>query len=359
MTIFGVTGSVALLFTGFGVQHSISEIKDRQFGSIIKYDMIVAENMDTNTDKLYKMLEADDVKEYTKVYYDDASIQAGDKDDRSEVKVIIPETQKDFAKYIGLDHRETKTKIHLKDDGVVISERLAELLHVSKGDTFTYTDANNHKRKVKVSDICEMYTGHFIFMNKAEYENVYNTTYTENAVLVNLKNNSLHNTEKVSEKFMELDSVKGIVQNTTLTTLIDTIVKSLNKIMEVLILIATLLSIVILYNLTNINVCERIRELSTIKVLDFYENEVTMYIYRETILLSIIGIIVGWFVGMWLHHYILVTVPPEDVMFNPVRWIGAYIVPLVLIFVVLFILKFFINKKLKNVDMLEALKSVD
>lgn len=320
MTIFGVTGSVALLFTGFGVQHSISEIKDRQFGSIIKYDMIVAENMDTNTDKLYKMLEADDVKEYTKVYYDDASIQAGDKDDRSEVKVIIPETQKDFAKYIGLDHRETKTKIHLKDDGVVISERLAELLHVSKGDTFTYT---------------------------------------ENAFLVNLKNNSLQNTEKVSEKFMELDSVKGIVQNTTLTTLIDTIVKSLNKIMEVLILIATLLSIVILYNLTNINVCERIRELSTIKVLGFYENEVTMYIYRETILLSIIGIIVGWFVGMWLHHYILVTVPPEDVMFNPVRWIGAYIVPLVLIFVVLFILKFFINKKLKNVDMLEALKSVD
>lgn len=317
MTIFGVTGSVALLFTGFGVQHSISEINDRQFGSIIKYDMIVAENMDTNTDKLYKMLEADDVKEYTKVYYDDASIQAGDKDDRSD---IIPETQKDFAKYIGLDHRETKTKIHLKDDGVVISERLAELLHVSKGDTFTYT---------------------------------------ENAFLVNLKNNSLHNTEKVSEKFMELDSVKGIVQNTTLTTLIDTIVKSLNKIMEVLILIATLLSIVILYNLTNINVCERIRELSTIKVLGFYENEVTMYIYRETILLSIIGIIVGWFVGMWLHHYILVTVPPEDVMFNPVRWIGAYIVPLVLIFVVLFILKFFINKKLKNVDMLEALKSVD
>ncbi len=320
MTIFGITGSVALLFTGFGVQHSISEIKDRQFGSIIKYDMIVAENMDTNTDKLYKMLEADDVKEYTKVYYDDASIQAGDKDDRSEVKVIIPETQKDFAKYIGLDHRETKTKIHLKDDGVVISERLAELLHVSKGDTFTYT---------------------------------------ENAFLVNLKNNSLHNTEKVSEKFMELDSVKGIVQNTTLTTLIDTIVKSLNKIMEVLILIATLLSIVILYNLTNINVCERIRELSTIKVLGFYENEVTMYIYRETILLSIIGIIVGWFVGMWLHHYILVTVPPEDVMFNPVRWIGAYIVPLVLIFVALFILKFFINKKLKNVGMLEALKSVD
>ena len=320
MTIFGVTGSVALLFTGFGVQHSILESKDRQFGSIIKYDMIVAENMDTNTDKLYKMLEADAVKEYTKVYYDDASIQAGDKDDRSEVKVIIPETQKDFAKYIGLDHRETKTKIHLKDDVVVISERLAELLHVSKGDTFTYT---------------------------------------ENAFLVNLKNNSLHNNEKVSGKFMELDSVKGIVQNTTLTTLIDTIVKSLNKIMEVLILIATLLSIVILYNLTNINVCERIRELSTIKVLGFYENEVTMYIYRETILLSIIGIIVGWFVGMWLHHYILVTVPPEDVMFNPVRWIGAYIVPLVLIFVVLFILKFFINKKLKNVDMLEALKSVD
>lgn len=359
MTIFGVAGSVTLLFAGFGVQHSISEIKDRQFGSIIKYDMIVAENMDTNTKKLYKMLDSSQVKEYTKVYYDDASIQAGDKNDRSEIKVIIPETEKDFSKYIGLDYRKTKEKISFSDDGVVISERLADLLHISKGDTFTYTDSNNHKRTVKVSDICEMYTGHFIFMNKAEYEKVYKTSFTENAFLVNLKDNSLSSTEKVSSRFMRLNSVKGVVQNTTLTTLIDTIVESLNKIMEILILVATLLSIVILYNLTNINVSERIRELSTIKVLGFYENEVTMYIYRETILLSILGVIVGWMIGIWLHHYILVTVPPEEVMFNPARWIGAYIIPLILIFIVLFILKYFINKKLKNVDMLEALKSVD
>lgn len=158
---------------------------------------------------------------------------------------------------------------------------------------------------------------------------------------------------------MELSAVKGVVQNTTLYNQINTIVKSLNKIMLVLIVLAVLLAIVILYNLTNINVAERIRELCTIKVLGFYDKETTMYIYRETIILSAIGIVAGWIIGIILHNYILTVVPPDEVMFNPIIWVGAYIIPLVAIAVVSFILKYYVNSKLKNVDMLEALKSVD
>lgn len=109
----------------------------------------------------------------------------------------------------------------------------------------------------------------------------------------------------------------------------------------------------------NINVAERIRELCTIKVLGFYDKETTMYIYRETIILSAIGIVVGWIIGIILHNYILTVVPPDEVMFNPVIWIGAYVIPFVCISVVTFILKYYVNSKLKNVDMLEALKSVD
>lgn len=191
------------------------------------------------------------------------------------------------------------------------------------------------------------------------YEKIYNIDYKTNAYMFTLKDNSTENTENVSAEFMELSAVKGVVQNTTLYNQINTIVNSLNKIMIILIILSAMLTIVILFNLTNINVEERIRELSTIKVLGFRDNEVTMYIYRETILLSQIGIAVGWLFGIWLHNYILTIVPPDQVMFDPSLWIGAYIIPVIVVNIVTFALKFYINKKLIKVDMIEALKSVD
>ena len=196
-------------------------------------------------------------------------------------------------------------------------------------------------------------------MSANEYKNIYGEDLQTNAKLLMFKDSSIENTQNQSAKFMSLSAVKGVVQNTTLYNQINTIVKSLNKIMLVLIVIAVLLAVVILYNLTNINVAERIRELCTIKVLGFYDKETTMYIYRETIILSAIGIVVGWIIGIMLHNYILTVVPPDEVMFNPVVWIGAYIIPLVSVSLVSFILKYYVNNKLKNVDMLEALKSVD
>lgn len=189
-------------------------------------------------------------------------------------------------------------------------------------------------------------------------EKIYNIDYKTNAYMFTLKDNSTENTENVSAEFMELSAVKGVVKNTTLYNQINTIVNSLNKIMIILIILSAMLTIVILFNLTNINVEERIRELSTIKVLGFRDNEVTMYIYRETILLSQIGIAVGWLFGIWLHNYILTVVPPDQVMFDPSLWIGAYIIPVIVVNIVTFALKFYINKKLIKVDMIEALKSV-
>lgn len=191
------------------------------------------------------------------------------------------------------------------------------------------------------------------------YEKIYNIDYKTNAYMFTLKDNSTENTENVSAEFMELSAVKGVVQNTTLYNQINTIVNSLNKIMIILIILSAMITIVILFNLTNINVEERIRELSTIKVLGFRDNEVTMYIYRETILLSQIGIAVGWLFGIWLHNYILTIVPPDQVMFDPSLWIGAYIIPVIVVNIVTFASKFYINKKLIKVDMIEALKSVD
>ena len=362
MTIFGVAGAASILFAGFSVQYSISGINERQFEHIIKYDAIVALNNDLTNDEneeLHKLLDDEVVKSSESVFYEEVSKIAGKNNDKQSIKLIVPENTEEFDKYISIINRKNKENIDLKNDGVVISERLATILNVKEGDSFTYTDSSDKTREVKVSGICEMYAGHFIFMNKEEYKNIYEKEVKSNAMLILFNDSSIENTQNQSAKFMELSGVKGVVQNTTLYNQINTIVESLNKIMLVLIVLAVLLAIVILYNLTNINVAERIRELCTIKVLGFYDKETTMYIYRETIILSAIGIVVGWIIGIILHNYILTVVPPDEVMFNPTLWIGAYIIPLVSITVVSFILKYYVNNKLKNVDMLEALKSVD
>lgn len=362
MTIFGVAGAVALLFAGFSVQHSIGGINERQFGELIRYNLIVAESSSaTNQQKkeITQQLKNSAVKEYAPVHYEEVTKIAGDNHDMQSIKLIVPQKSQDFSHYIHLDQRKSGKKIALTDHGAVISERLAGLLNVKVGDQITIKDSNNQPQTIKIAGITEMYTGHFIFMNQAVYQKTFHTTFQANASLVNLKNPTSKNTNQQAANFIDLTGVAGVVQNTTMTNQIQTIVRSLNKITKVLILIAALLAIVILYNFTNINVSERMRELSTIKVLGFYDREVTMYIYRETILLTIIGILAGFGIDKWLHHYILTAVPPDDVMFNPALAATSFIIPTSIIAVVTIGLGLVINHRLKHADMLEALKSVD
>lgn len=361
MTIFGVAGASAILFTGFSVQYSISIINDKQFKEIIKYDAIVALEsniQNSEKEKINKLLNNEDIKDKKSVYYETVYKEIGEKKDKQEINLIVPKEEDNFQNYIDLHTRKGKKSITL-DDGIVISERLATSANLKKGDTFTFEDSKGNTHKVKISGICEMYAGHFIFMNKEVYQKIYNENFKSNAYMLILNDGSMENTQEISAKFMKLSGVKGIVQNTSMYNLVNAIVKSLNKIMVVLIVLASLLTVVILFNLTNINVAERIRELSTIKVLGFRDKEVTMYIYKETIILSQIGIIVGWLFGIFLHIYILNVVPPDEVMFDPSIWIGAYIISFVVINVVTLALKFYVNKKLIDVDMIEALKSVD
>ncbi|WP_294653648.1 FtsX-like permease family protein [uncultured Ruminococcus sp.] len=197
---------------------------------------------------------------------------------------------------------------------------------------------------------------------------------TQKAAFTEKQTEYQQNAEALSAAQTELDSnrsqltgaksqyesgIAGIVQNTTMISQINVIVKSLNKIMWVLIVVAVLLGVVILYNLTNINVSERIRELSTIKVLGFYDKEVTLYIYRETIILTLLGILVGFLTGDWLYQYIITVVPPDEVMFNPALSARAFLIPFVLISMITAVLGTVINRRLQNVDMLDALKSVE
>lgn len=317
MTIFGVCGAVSLLTAGLAVQSS------------------------------------------TAVRYEELSKTTGKENDKQSITLLATDDAYNFNEYLTLRDRKTHQPQILVNNGAVISERLAEMLNVSVGDTFTVNDENGAQRTIKVAGISEMYIGHFIFMNAQCYEHVFGDQYSTNAYMVRLKDHSNANTERQGAKFMKLAAVRGVVQNTTQKNMVSTIVGSLNQIMEVLILVAVLLAVVILYDLTNLNVSERIRELSTIKVLGFHTSETTMYIYRETILLSLLGILAGYGFGEWLHRYIITEVPPDEVMFDPaISWI-ALAAPAIVVAVVLAVLGWIVYRQLETVDMLEALKSVE
>lgn len=362
MTIFGVCGAVSLLTAGLAVQSSIGQIGNRQFEELIHYDLIVAEESDTNSaqrEEIATTLKGKTVQSSTAVRYEELSKTAGKENDKQSITLLATDDAYNFNEYLTLRDRKTHQPQILVNNGAVISERLAEMLNVSVGDTFTVNDENGAQRTIKVAGISEMYIGHFIFMNAQCYEHVFGDQYSTNAYMVRLKDHSNANTERQGAKFMKLAAVRGVVQNTTQKNMVSTIVGSLNQIMEVLILVAVLLAVVILYDLTNLNVSERIRELSTIKVLGFHTSETKMYIYRETILLSLLGILAGYGFGEWLHRYIITEVPPDEVMFDPaISWI-ALAAPAIVVAVVLAVLGWIVYRQLETVDMLEALKSVE
>ncbi len=362
MTILGVAGAACMLVAGFGVQHSIQVMAEKQFGVILKYDMIVAQTStatDEQLDELDDLLDADYVDSKVPLFYESVSLVAGANADTQEITLLVPQNTDDLDAYLDLHDRTSGEKFDLSGDGCVISERLASLMGVSVGDQIGFTAADGTQRQVTVDGICEMYMGHFMVMSREAYEGVYGSDFDANASMVRLDDSTLSSVEEHAAAFMKLDAVKSVVQNTALQSQVDTVVTSLNKIMGILIVVASMLAVVIMYNLTNINVSERMRELSTIKVLGFHSNETTMYIYRETIILTALGLLAGYGLGVALHEYILNVVPPDNVMFNPEAAPIEFIVPLIVIGAITVVLYFVELRRLSRVDMLEALKSVE
>jgi putative ABC transport system permease protein len=362
MTVIGVAGAVSLIYCGYAVRNSISGLNTLQFGEIINYDLIVAENShvsESEQAEIDDQLKSSDIADYSAIHYESASKEAGSKGDTQSINLLVPEDVEEFTQYLSIRERVSGEEIELPSEGAVISERLADLLGVSVGDEMTFDDSDGVERTVEVAGICEMYMNHFMFMSPEAYTACTGKQLSTNAYVVTLNDKSTENTRKQAAEFIELDGVLGCVQSSQLIEQINIIVASLNKIMMILIAIAVLLGVVIVYNLVTINVAERIRELSTIKVLGFYDNEVSMYIYRETIINSLIALPVGWLLGWLLQQRIITAVPPETVMFDPSTGTLPYIVSTVVVAAVTVVMYVVVNRQLRDVDMLEALKSVD
>ena len=353
MTIFGVGGSVALLFAGLGIQSSVVGVADRQFKDLQQYQMVLSVNTrasDTDKDKLEEKLKSDEVKDFRLIFSKQIEEKYPGKAGIQTVTIMVTD-KADLAPFVRLEKNGEKLDL---SNGVVLTEKLAQLAGVSVGENFTIDG-----KTFKVGGITEHYVGHFVYMNQETYEKIYGQTPKMNTYLVQLKDKSEGNTERVAREFMEQAAVNGVVQNASTIQLFESFASSLNQTMAILVLVSVLLAVVILYNLTNINVAERIRELSTIKVLGFHNKEVTLYIYRETIILSLVGMIVGLVSGFYLHQFLIQMIAPGTFRFQPqVGW-EVYLIPVLAVGIILTILGFFVNHYLRKVDMLEALKSVE
>lgn len=353
MTIFGVAGSVALLFAGLGIQSSVGGVVERQFEQIQQYQMIVAEKSSASEQEkadLESALQAESIHAYQKIYSKSIEKDFKGKAGLQTITMMVTSGE-DFKPFIALEENGQEVQI---TDGAVVSQKLAQLANVKVGDELELDG-----KEIKVSAISENYVGHFVYLKRDTYEQVYGTSPQDNTYLVKLKDPTPSNTEKEAAIFMEKAAVSGVVQNATAIHLFESVASSLNKTMAILVLVSVLLAIVILYNLTNINVAERIRELSTIKVLGFHNKEVTLYIYRETMVLSLVGIVLGLVAGHYLHQFLIQMISPATILFYPqVSW-EVYALPIVAVTVILALLGLFVNHHLRKVDMLEALKSVE
>ncbi|HFI0207100.1 TPA: FtsX-like permease family protein [Streptococcus suis] len=361
MTIFGVAGTVALLFGGLGIRSSISGVVQRQFGELIHYDLLVVENSradEEDLDKLTAFLQSDQVGQSLPVAFEQLSQTVQDGAQRKNISIgLYISDRQDLGSLVSLENSSGKA-IQLSGRGIVLTEKLAQIYGVSVGDKIGLT-LEDKEVQVRVAAIADMYAGHFIYMTRGYYEQVTGRQKIANAYLVQLKNDKTSQVQKLASQLLAMPAVKSLVQNTSLMSMLTTIAGSLQTIMTILVVLSILLGLVILYNLTIINMSERIRELSTIKVLGFHNKEVTLYIYRETIVLSLIGMGVGLIGGIYLHKILLAMIGSDSIRFNPAVGLEVYAIPILAIIGILAALGIYVNHHLRKVDMLEALKSVE
>ena len=358
MTIFGISGCMALLVTGFGLKDSNVGMVDRQFGQLWNYEAMVI----LDDDSTEEMKEYDNTLNRLSGYEDKLDLHQESvvfsKEDMNnqEATLYVPQSTDHLDDFIILGNRESGDKYKLSDDGVVITEKLAKLLDVSVGDTVSMTDDDNHTYDIRIDAIAENYVKHYIYMSPTYYEKVLEKKPVYQTQLLNF-DRDLADEDEISSKLMNHENVINVTLTSNMQEASEDSVANMNLVMIVIIISAGCLAFVVLYNLNNINVSERIRELSTIKVLGFYDNEVTMYIVRENVILTLLGIVTGSFLGNLLHTFIIYTAETDTMMMYPDVSILSHILSAAITIFFSTIVMMIMHAKLKKVNMIDALKS--
>ncbi len=361
MTVIGISGCTALLVAGFGIQDSIGDIAVKQYQEIYDFDMNVSYSADSKlSDKeelMNKMKQQKNVVEATSIaiYH---GLYADSGEDKG-IDIYVSRDEQGFEDYITLRERKSHKEVNLPNDGAIITEKIAKMKHLSKGDTFEVDNGDGIKRKVKIAGITENYVGHALYMTPDYYKQVFHRSASDTTILAKLDNTSNQAQNTLGNILMKEDIVNSVVFYTGVANSFEDTIASLSFIVVVLIISAGLLAFVVLYNLTNVNISERLREIATIKVLGFYDNEVAAYVYRENIILSLIGSFAGIFVGIGLHAMIMNLAELENVMFGRNIYIISFVYAILITMGFAILVNLVMYRKLKNIPMVESLKSVE
>lgn len=361
MTIFGIGGCMALMLVGFGIKDSIFAIVDIQYGEIQLYDgNIILEDDATDEQKetIASYLDGDeDVNGAAEGLL--TQITVGNGETWSDVYIDVPENVREFPDFVTLQDRITNEEYDLSGSGAVITEKIAKKLEIEAGDTVIIRDEDKGDLSVKITAICENYMGHYLYMTPEYYEEVYGEMPDYNCIFYKTMDRTTAEAERTGEDVLKLDGALSVSYTTDLREQVDDMLGALDIVIVVLIISAGMLAFVVLYNLNNISITERKRELATLKVLGFYNNEISMYVYRENIVLTLFGALFGMALGKVLHGFIIVTVEIENIMFgrniNAISFVYSFLLTVAFSCIVNGAMYF----KLKKINMVESLKSVE
>lgn len=363
MTVIGIAGCGALITAGFGIKDSVQSIIDNQYGQIIHYDNILVFNKNADSDARNNLSDKISSDEYYKSSLMDYAYTAevkipGSADDYSTEITVVNDTSA-YMDYVTFRTRRSKKTIELDDSGVIISEKLAKDLNVKEGDNVLIHDEDNKQATVKVSGVMEMYINNYIFMTSEYYSQVFGYTPDNNRILGILTSDGEDIQSVIGDRYLTDNNVKSLTFVKANITRFENMIQSLNLVTWVLIISAGMLAFVVLYNLTNVNISERIREIATIKVLGFYDREVGEYVYRENIILTLIGGVFGLLLGMALHAYIMTTIELDGVMFGTKINISSFLISYGITILFSLLINIFMYPSLKKIPMVESLKSVE
>lgn len=363
MTIIGIAGCTGLMVTGFGIKDSVLDIPESQFereDSIFSYDMSIGFSNLNSIDEIHELLDEEEyIKSYTELGASTCKIKAEKQD--FDVTIFAPVDNSKLENTINLYDLKTGEKLDISKDGVILSDKIAEFLNVDIGDTFTIIDSDDIEHKLKVSNICENYVSHYIYCDK-DYYNANIGNFEENMILTKFDLSSGGNKDKekeISEKLLSMSGVATVNMTNEIIAAVNDMLNSLNYVVIILIVASALLAFVVLYNLANINIGERQREIATLKVLGFYDREVDNYINKENIIFTIIGIIIGLVFGYFLTEMIILSVEIDKLRFVRRILPLSYVYSAVITFVFSMTVNSIIHLVLKKIDMIESLKSVE
>lgn len=360
MTIFGIAGSMGLMLVGFGLYDSIMDIAILQYDQIQHYDAMVINDEDATDSQekdLLKFLDGNsEIDHYTRVQL--IKMTAPKEKGSVSIYVYVPENTENFKEDVTLRDRKSHEQYELTDDGAVICEKTASLIGVKAGDKITL-EKDNRKYKVKITAVTENYMGHYVYMTPPCYEKTFGEKPEYSSTVYTMKEDAESDLETLGNAILKYPAALSISYTSSTAGQVERMLGSLGAVIWVLIISAGMLAFVVLYNLNNINITERQRELATLKVLGFYDGEVSQYVFRENILLSFIGILAGAVFGIFLHRYVITTVEVDAVMF------GRNIKPISFVYsgIITFGFSMFVNMvmhfKLKKINMVESLKRVE